>query len=144
MDFAKVRRFLSSGQKTLEGITLIRRQHAALLFVGKRVEQKRWRSAVFCRCHGGTKSAHVAQLAEHILGKDEVSGSIPLVGSTRRTESEKNGNEKRRIGVMAKEKFVRDKPHLNVGTIGHVDHGKTTLTACIRNGLETGRSGTGK
>ncbi|MBT5549220.1 MAG: elongation factor Tu [Nitrospina sp.] len=32
---------------------------------------------------------------------------------------------------MAKEKFVRDKPHLNVGTIGHVDHGKTTLTASI-------------
>jgi elongation factor Tu len=32
---------------------------------------------------------------------------------------------------MAKEKFVRSKPHLNVGTIGHVDHGKTTLTAAI-------------
>ena len=32
---------------------------------------------------------------------------------------------------MAKEKFIRDKPHLNVGTIGHVDHGKTTLTASI-------------
>ena len=32
---------------------------------------------------------------------------------------------------MAKERFVRDKPHLNVGTIGHVDHGKTTLTAAI-------------
>jgi elongation factor Tu len=32
---------------------------------------------------------------------------------------------------MDKEKFVRDKPHLNVGTIGHVDHGKTTLTAAI-------------
>ena len=32
---------------------------------------------------------------------------------------------------MAKEKFIRDKPHLNVGTIGHVDHGKTTLTAAI-------------
>ena len=32
---------------------------------------------------------------------------------------------------MAKEKFVSDKPHLNVGTIGHVDHGKTTLTAAI-------------
>ncbi len=32
---------------------------------------------------------------------------------------------------MAKQKFVRDKPHLNVGTIGHVDHGKTTLTAAI-------------
>ncbi|MFO7915735.1 MAG: GTP-binding protein, partial [Candidatus Krumholzibacteriales bacterium] len=32
---------------------------------------------------------------------------------------------------MAKEKFERTKPHLNVGTIGHVDHGKTTLTAAI-------------
>ena len=32
---------------------------------------------------------------------------------------------------MSKEKFVRDKPHLNVGTSGHVDHGKTTLTASI-------------
>ena len=32
---------------------------------------------------------------------------------------------------MAKQKFIRDKPHINVGTIGHVDHGKTTLTAAI-------------
>jgi elongation factor Tu len=32
---------------------------------------------------------------------------------------------------MAKEKFVRTKPHMNVGTIGHIDHGKTTLTAAI-------------
>jgi elongation factor Tu len=32
---------------------------------------------------------------------------------------------------MAKEKFVRSKPHLNVGTMGHIDHGKTTLTAAI-------------
>src|SRR5437773_8527686 len=32
---------------------------------------------------------------------------------------------------MAKEKFVRWKPHVNVGTIGHIDHGKTTLTAAI-------------
>jgi elongation factor Tu len=32
---------------------------------------------------------------------------------------------------MAKEKFVREKPHVNVGTIGHIDHGKTTLTAAI-------------
>ena len=32
---------------------------------------------------------------------------------------------------MGKEKFVRDKPHVNVGTIGHVDHGKTTLTSAI-------------
>src|SRR5205823_13513081 len=32
---------------------------------------------------------------------------------------------------MAKEKFERNKPHCNVGTIGHIDHGKTTLTAAI-------------
>ena len=32
---------------------------------------------------------------------------------------------------MAKENFNRSKPHLNIGTIGHVDHGKTTLTAAI-------------
>ena len=32
---------------------------------------------------------------------------------------------------MAKETFVRNKPHVNIGTIGHIDHGKTTLTAAI-------------
>ena len=32
---------------------------------------------------------------------------------------------------MAKEKFDRSKPHVNIGTIGHIDHGKTTLTAAI-------------
>jgi len=46
---------------------------------------------------------------------------------------------------MAKEKFTRDKPHVNVGTIGHVDHGKTTLTAAItmvlgKKGLSTVRT----
>ena len=34
---------------------------------------------------------------------------------------------------MAKEAFNRSKPHVNIGTIGHVDHGKTTLTAAITN-----------
>jgi elongation factor Tu len=33
---------------------------------------------------------------------------------------------------MAKAKFERNKPHVNVGTIGHVDHGKTTLTAAMQ------------
>ena len=32
---------------------------------------------------------------------------------------------------MAREKFERNKPHANVGTMGHIDHGKTTLTAAI-------------
>ena len=38
---------------------------------------------------------------------------------------------------MAKEKFERSKPHLNIGTIGHIDHGKTTLTAAITKCLAT-------
>ena len=40
-------------------------------------------------------------------------------------------NRRSRLGRMAKAKFERTKPHVNVGTIGHVDHGKTTLTAAI-------------
>jgi elongation factor Tu len=39
------------------------------------------------------------------------------------------------LKVMSKEKFDRSKPHCNIGTIGHVDHGKTTLTAAITNVL---------
>src|SRR2546421_6670659 len=42
----------------------------------------------------------------------------------------RRGQEIRR-NSMAKEKYDRTKPHVNVGTIGHIDHGKTTLTACI-------------
>ncbi|HKL25180.1 MAG TPA: GTP-binding protein, partial [Desulfuromonadales bacterium] len=38
---------------------------------------------------------------------------------------------------MAKAKFERTKPHVNIGTIGHVDHGKTTLTAAITKVLST-------
>jgi len=38
---------------------------------------------------------------------------------------------------MAKKKFERTKPHVNVGTIGHIDHGKTTLTAAITKVLAT-------
>ena len=37
---------------------------------------------------------------------------------------------------MAREKFERSKPHVNIGTIGHVDHGKTTLTAAITKVLQ--------
>jgi elongation factor Tu len=44
--------------------------------------------------------------------------------------------EKRSKTKMAKEKFDRSKPHVNVGTIGHIDHGKTTLTAAITKVLQ--------
>jgi elongation factor Tu len=44
---------------------------------------------------------------------------------------------KRKGEIMAKEKFERNKPHVNVGTIGHIDHGKTTLTAAITKCLAT-------
>ncbi len=45
---------------------------------------------------------------------------------------------------MAKEKFERDKPHVNVGTIGHIDHGKTTLTAAITQVLSEAGGGEAK
>ena len=45
---------------------------------------------------------------------------------------------------MAKEKFERTKPHVNIGTIGHVDHGKTTLTAAITKVMSLAYGGTAK
>src|SRR3989338_2723834 len=39
-------------------------------------------------------------------------------------------------GLMAKETFVRTKPHVNIGTIGHIDHGKTCLTSALTHVLE--------
>src|ERR687887_1444173 len=63
--------------------------------------------------------APIAQSVERVLGKDEVSSSILDRGSILQGSN------------MSKEKFERTKPHVNIGTIGHVDHGKTTLTAAI-------------
>ena len=45
---------------------------------------------------------------------------------------------------MAREKFERTKPHVNIGTIGHVDHGKTTLTAAITMAMAARTGGTSK
>ena len=72
-------------------------------------------------------------MVEHVLGKDEVSGSIPLVS----TSSALGVFELVGIALVQglspcqKKSFERNKPHVNVGTIGHVDHGKTTLTAAL-------------
>src|SRR5215471_11926798 len=49
--------------------------------------------------------------------------------------------EAREDGQMAKAKYERTKPHVNVGTIGHIDHGKTTLTAAITKVLHTRNKG---
>jgi elongation factor Tu len=59
---------------------------------------------------------------------------VGSIGDTPRNESHDRALDpalERTGGVMAKEKFDRSKPHVNVGTIGHVDHGKTTLTAAL-------------
>ncbi|MBC8103323.1 MAG: elongation factor Tu, partial [Cytophagales bacterium] len=45
---------------------------------------------------------------------------------------------------MGKAKFLREKPHVNIGTIGHVDHGKTSLTAAITTVLAKSGGATAK
>jgi elongation factor Tu len=76
-------------------------------------------------------------VVEHFLGKEEVVGSSPVVGTI-------VTNFERGDFSMAKEKFERKKPHVNVGTIGHVDHGKTTLTAAITTIMAKKYGGTAK
>src|ERR671915_840548 len=63
--------------------------------------------------------------------------------SRSRARSSPRPKERRETGgSMAKQKFERTKPHLNVGTIGHIDHGKTTLTAAITKVLAEQGGGT--
>ena len=70
-------------------------------------------------------------MVERILGKDEVEGSTPFVGSICFWIRQVTIIYKKKDLAMAKATFERTKPHVNIGTIGHVDHGKTTLTAAI-------------
>ena len=83
-------------------------------------------------------------VAEEIVAKAQELGSKRSVAVATRLEIERrldiriarrrsaeSSNREREVRIMAKEKFERTKPHVNVGTIGHVDHGKTTLTAAI-------------
>ena len=62
-------------------------------------------------------------------------------GSPRAAGPKRRSQEQHTVG---KQKFERDKPHVNVGTIGHIDHGKTTLTAAITNVLAEKMGGEAK
>ena len=75
----------------------------------------------YCCCYSSA--------VEHFLGKEEVASSS-LANSSSLRDNRKLFTYKY-YTAMAKEKFERSKPHVNIGTIGHVDHGKTTLTAAI-------------
>ena len=46
----------------------------------------------------------------------------------------RSGQNAMTVRFFAEQKYARNKPHINIGTIGHVDHGKTTLTAAITKG----------
>ena len=72
-------------------------------------------------------------MVEHSLGKGEATCSIHVKGTILLFSLMFCSGDSARLNgvIMAKEKFERTKPHVNVGTIGHVDHGKTTLTAAI-------------
>src|SRR5262245_581894 len=78
------------------------------------------RVALRLRCWNGAKS-----FLFNCVPRPIWSGCAPAAGASR-------GNREQ---AMAKQKFERTKPHCNVGTIGHVDDGKTTLTAAMTRGV---------
>ena len=69
---------------------------------------------------------HYAEVSEWRSPRSVLAGGPP--SGLARAAIHRQG---RRRQIMGKEKFERTKPHMNVGTIGHIDHGKTTLTAAI-------------
>jgi pantothenate kinase-related protein Tda10 len=68
---------------------------------------------------------------EHFHGKEEVVGSIPFIGSISDFLLFLTCKIFKISNQWQKNICNRTKPHVNIGTIGHVDHGKTTLTAAI-------------
>src|SRR6218665_4019792 len=114
----------------------------------------RWSSSVAAGCLSrwyGFVDGPCGSVVEHSLGKGEVAGPIPAMGTTFRRIRFRVRREPFRVGMdffgvreMAKGKFERTKPHVNVGTIGHVDHGKTTLTAAMATVLSTKFGGEAK
>ncbi|KAJ6654366.1 hypothetical protein lerEdw1_006959 [Lerista edwardsae] len=84
--------------------------------------QKLWRPAWL---PVSSPAGHSCHGKKKLLGWWVIQRSLPSIASCEQTFLV------RRFAVEAKKTYVRDKPHVNVGTIGHVDHGKTTLTAAI-------------
>ncbi len=68
-----------------------------------------------------------ARSARHVAAQHQQLDRFPRFALTSGGHTSRYRSEQK----VAKEKFERDKPHVNVGTIGHIDHGKTTLTAAI-------------
>ena len=83
--------------------------------------------------------AHYEEVPEDHRRRDHGEGRRARPRRPRRAPAEPT--RLRRTDDMAKAKFERTKPHVNVGTIGHVDHGKTTLTAAITKVLHTKNKG---
>src|SRR5947208_1363969 len=81
-------------------------------------------SAICARCHRGAPPSPCSSITTSRFPR-----RLPPRSKRSSPDSERVDHEAE--NPMAKQKFERNKPHCNVGTIGHVDHGKTTLTAAI-------------
>ena len=84
------------------------------------------KAAAASRCTSGITRKCPSSIAEEIV--EQGARESQQVGEFERQREYRTGDSS---DNMAKEKFDRSKPHVNIGTIGHIDHGKTTLTAAI-------------
>src|SRR4029450_4343751 len=73
------------------------------------------------------RRSSVGQSIRLIIGRSSVRSRSPLPSFVRQKFQTTTGDRL----TMSKAKFERNKPHVNIGTMGHIDHGKTTLTAAI-------------
>jgi translation elongation factor EF-4 len=80
-------------------------------------------------CEGARRRKQGAPLAARPKRKGRAAGRRG-VGS-KQAHKQNKGTARKKKKKMSKQKFNRTKPHCNIGTIGHVDHGKTTSTAAI-------------
>jgi translation elongation factor EF-G len=131
------RRGQIQGQE-MRGIAVVIAAHVPLANMFKYVDTLRSmsRAARSTRCNLITTPQVPSNVSEEIQAKyalPELPGQrlIRRSGPETETEIARNGLNENGEPNMAKGKFERNKPHVNIGTIGHVDHGKTSLTAAI-------------